>query len=236
MAPKQAILSLHDVMPETLPEVEEVLAYARREGLPPMTLLIVPGRAWSTPHLDRLREWAGNGHELAAHGWRHEVTVRKTLYHRLHGALLSRNVAEHLSLDSREIFELMHRSHQWFVEKKLPLPSLYVPPAWALGHLEPDHLKHLPFEKIEVLRGFLFPASGRLLRLPMVGFEADTPGRALAVRAWNAFQRLQHHLSSRPLRIGLHPYDLNLNLERDLRNLLAFPFEFSSTTDFHAFS
>lgn len=235
MARKQAILSLHDVMPETLTEVEEVLAYTHCQGLPPMTLLVVPGRAWSPPQLDRLREWAGKGHELAAHGWLHEVTVRKTLYHWLHGALISRNVAEHLSLDSKGISELMHRSHQWFVENKLPLPSLYVPPAWALGRLEPDHLKDLPFEKIEVLRGFLFPATRKLLSLPMVGFEADTRSRAVAVRTWNAFQRLQHQLSSRPLRIGLHPHDLTLILAQDLRDLLARPFDFCATTDFHTF-
>lgn len=231
MPRKQAILSLHDVMPETLTEVEEVLAYARRRGLPPMTLLIVPGRAWSPWQLERLREWAGDGHELAAHGWLHEVALRKTLYHRLHGVLISRHVAEHLSLDSEGIAQLMHRSHAWFAENELPVPSLYVPPAWALGRLEHPHLRNLPFEKIEVLRGFVFPASGKLLRLPMVGFEADTRTRAMAVRAWNAVQGLQHRFSGRPLRIGLHPHDLKLECARDLSDLLACPLEFRSASD-----
>lgn len=233
MPRKEAILSLHDVMPETFPEVEEVLDYARRNGIPPMTLLVVPGRDWSPDQLNRLRELAENGHELAAHGWLHQVTVRKCFYHRLHSALLSRNVAEHLSRDSMGIAALIHRSHRWFADNDLPLPSLYVPPAWALGRLENEDLKQLPFEKIEVLRGFLFPSSQKHLSLPMVGFEADTRVRAAAVRTWNALQRLQHQLSNRPLRIGLHPHDLNLKLARDLRALLASPFDFRTAADIH---
>ena len=124
---------MHDVMPETLSLVEDFLAFCSTHAIPPMTLLVVPGCDWRDEQLDRLRDLAGLGHELAAHGWLHRVGTPQSLYHRLHSTLLSRNVAEHLALDGESILALMRRSHAWFAEHDLPAPSLYVPPAWALG-------------------------------------------------------------------------------------------------------
>ena len=66
-APAEGILSLHDVMPETLPQVRDVLERLKAFGLPPATLYVVPGIDWQKDQLDWLRRCVDEGHVLAAH-------------------------------------------------------------------------------------------------------------------------------------------------------------------------
>jgi predicted deacetylase len=212
------LLSIHDCMPETLDRVDAILDWLGRDSIPKITFLVVPGKPWSPRDLDRLRRLVAAGHRLAAHGWAHQTTPRR-LGHRLHAALLSRNVAEHLALDSAEITALMQRSFQWFAEQQLPEPSLYVPPAWALGRIVPEHRKQLPYAQIETTSGLLQrEPTGRYTqrRLPLTGYEADTPLRAGFLRRWNRWQAASAQRSQRPLRISIHPDDLNLRLRDQL--------------------
>ena len=221
-----ALVSIHDVMPHTMDRVEQILAFCARQGIPPVTLLVVPGCDWQPAHLDRLHRLAEQGHELAAHGWHHRIAGFGGLYHRIHSALISRQVAEHLALAPDGVAELMQRSHRWFPAHGLPAPTLYVPPAWALGRLPQGGLAALPYSHIETLRGLLAVDGGRLHRLPLMGFEADTRWRAIALRAWNGRQKARARRQSRPLRIGIHPYDFDLQLADDLRSLLGEPMDF----------
>lgn len=221
-----ALLSIHDVMPETLDRVERILDFCETADAGPVTLLVVPGRAWQANDIDRLRSWQQAGHELAAHGWHHRIPRYGGVYHQLHAALLSRNVAEHLALRPEEVEALMGRSQAWFATHDLPAPSLYVPPAWALGRLPAGAFSRLPFARIEVLRGLIELPAGRLDPLPLVGFEADTAWRAAILGGWNRLQQRRARMRRRPLRIGIHPDDPDLRLGRDLRELLGSPFDF----------
>lgn len=226
MPRRQAILSLHDVMPETLEAVQSLLGYLRTKKVPPATLLVVPGRHWEPRQLDFLHRCVEEGHELAAHGWLHEISGYGSSYHRLHSLLLSRQVAEHLSLDPQAIEDLMRRSHAWFAHQGLPSPRLYVPPAWALGKVSAQALANLPYAHVEVLQGFIEVKSQKRIRTAMVGFEADIPWRAMAVRLWNLGQLAQQRILRQPLRIGLHPFDRRLLLANDLDRLLSRTYEF----------
>ncbi|MEX0326000.1 MAG: polysaccharide deacetylase family protein [Puniceicoccaceae bacterium] len=218
----KALVSIHDVMPETLPQVDGVLQRLKIFGLPPITLLVVPGRDWQESQVEWLRQRVEEGHTLAAHGWVHETQPR-TLYHRLHSALISRNVAEHLALDPEEIPGFISRSMGWFVENKLPVPILYVPPAWALGDPPPITTDD-PFPRyIEVLKGIIDTQAGRLHASPMVGYEVDTWWRKVAVKAWNGWNISRARRSGSVLRIGLHPHDFELLLSADLEHLLQLP-------------
>lgn len=215
-----ALVSLHDVMPETFAAVEATMQRLQLLGVSPVTLLVVPGRSWSEVQLQRLRDWAGQGHELAAHGWQHEATRVRGLQHRLHALLLSRNTAEHLALGPQEILSLMLSASAWFAARALPPPSLYVPPAWALGPLTTQGRAQLPYRQIEVLSG-LHELPGRgLRRLPLLGFEADTVPRAGFLRVWNAVQLRLAPWLRRPLRISIHPHDFELRLGASLDRLL----------------
>lgn len=224
----RALLSIHDVMPETLDRVDALLALCRAEGTPPPTLLVVPGRAWTAADLERLNAWSREGHALAAHGWFHEIKHFGGLWHRLHGLLISRRVAEHLALNPEERLTLMLRAHAWFAEHDLPAPQLYVPPAWALGRLPPDAAQRLPYRRIEVLSGLIDVSSWRLLKMPLAGFEADTALRAGLLSVFNRQQWRQAARRDRALRIGLHPDDLQLRLAGQLRTMLRAPFAYEA--------
>lgn len=218
--PPRALLSIHDVMPETLDDVARLFDRCQAQNLPPPALLVVPGRGWREADLCRLREWEDRGAELIAHGWRHWTQPRR-LYHRLHAAVFSRDVAEHLALPADGVIELMRTSHAWFAEHDLPSPHTYIPPAWALG-VAPQRLLELPYRCIEVLRGVLLRDGDRMRsqRLPLLGFEADTRLRATVLRRWNAIQRNRAVSASKPLRISIHPADHRLLLRDELQATL----------------
>jgi len=219
----RAWLSIHDVMPETLSRVGAILDDCHRQGWPPATLLVVPGRDWQPEAVNQLRHWHAEGHALAAHGWFHHADRIRGLRHRLHSALISRDAAEHLALDREAIATLMQASHDWFASHGLSAPALYVPPAWALGDIDRASLRRLPFQHIEVTTGVIDVASGKLEAQPLIGFEADTALRARALDAWNRGQMALARRSGRTLRIGIHPYDPELAMADQLRATLARP-------------
>lgn len=214
------LVSIHDVMPSTLDRVERILDRLRAAALTPVTLLVVPGTGWRRADLVRLRAMVSAGAELAGHGWTHEVRHVRGVKHRLHSALISRRAGEHLALSPRGILRLMLENHRWFARHDLPEPTLYVPPAWAMGPIPRHILDRLPFDRYETLAG-VYDANDRLFhRLPMVGFEADTALRAVAVRAFNRLNRAWALAGGRPLRLGIHPDDFELKLADDLQIML----------------
>ncbi len=213
-------VSVHDVMPATLDAVARCLTRLESAGLSPVDLLVVPGRDWDRAALGALRAWVGRGHRLAGHGWAHRAVDRRSAYHRLHAALISRDVAEHLSRPVPELVALVHRCHGWFTAHGLPAPTLYVPPAWALGGTRwLDALPEHGFRRFETLTGVHDRASCTFTRFPLLGFEADTAFRARAVRASNA---LALALARRTgvARLAIHPNDFELRLAGDLEGLI----------------
>jgi predicted deacetylase len=217
----QALISIHDVMPETLERVDEHVRSLQQHGYDAFTLLVVPGRCWRADELAQLADWQRAGLELAAHGWHHHASRLGGLYHWLHSALISRRAAEHLALGADAIAELMQGAHAWFGEQGLAPPTTYVPPAWALGSLDHDRLRRLPYHRVEVIQGLVDTATGDLQRLPLAGFEADTPVRERFLRRWNRWQLALTRRFDRPLRIGIHPDDPRLRLADELETYLA---------------
>jgi hypothetical protein len=230
VAPLRALISVHDLMPETMPAVRRTLSRLASHRLAPVTLLVVPGRDWTRAGIAELRQLQRDGYRLAGHGWRHHAERFGGLSHRLHGLLLSRRVAEHLALDAAGIIALIRRCHAWFGDHGLDAPSLYVPPAWAMGRIARAQLRaHCPFSIYERFDGVILarPEDARAARvqpLPLLGYEADSALRAPILRAWNHWNRHRAARSGQALRIGLHPYDLELRLagalERDLARAL----------------
>jgi predicted deacetylase len=209
------IVSVHDVMPQTLERVAGILGRLEAAGTGGVSLLVVPGAGWTADTLDRLHGMLARGHRLAGHGWHHRCPRVRGLKHRLHSALISRDVAEHLALDAAGIEALIRRCGEWFPRHGLPQPDTYVPPAWAMGGIPRSRLYGLGFRYFETLTGVFDAGAGRFRRLPLAGFEADTRFRALALRTVN---RVCASLASadRPLRIAIHPRDPELLLARDL--------------------
>jgi uncharacterized protein len=216
-----ALVSIHDVMPHNLQAVGELLGECRRGGIGSVTLLVVPGLDWSQQQLSQLWQWQSEGCILAGHGWSHRTESVRSLYHWLHSILLSRDVAEHLSLTGEQIVALVSRCGQWFVERGFEHPTLYVPPAWAVGQLPPASRRGLAFSMLETLTGVALLRAGRHIPLPLVGFEADTAFRSFFLRRWNGWTIRSAVRHARMLRISLHPTDHRLLLRDDLQHTLA---------------
>jgi len=218
---RAASISVHDVMPSTMADVSAILSVLDEHGIRPVPLLVVPGLAWTADQIATLKRWQDAGHELVGHGWTHRAETVRGIRHRLHSLMLSRDAAEHLALDAAGIAELLTRCHAWFAAHGFVAPERYVPPAWALGAIPRTDLADLPFRTYEVLTGDLDARTGRLRRLPLTGFEADTWARARALRAWNGVNRALAYRFGIPCRVAIHPKDLGLKLSGDLRALIA---------------
>lgn len=214
------LVSIHDVMPETLDRVRRIFDRLGGAALAPVTLLVVPGRAWTPGALRGLRSMIGNGAELAGHGWTHEVKRIRGFKHAVHSALISRRAGEHLALSRFGILRLMLNNRTWFDANDLPAPQLYVPPAWAMGPVPRSLLMRLPFELYETTGGVYDCRHDRYHRLPMVGFETDTRFRAAVVRPFNGVNRAWARWTARPLRLGIHPDDFDLRLADDLEAMI----------------
>ncbi|MEM1080667.1 MAG: polysaccharide deacetylase family protein [Pseudomonadota bacterium] len=214
------LASIHDVMPSKLDATEALFERLNRAGLGPVTLLVVPDTGWDEHSLPRLRALVEQGAELAGHGWCHRVETIRGIKHQLHSHLISRDVAEHLALDAAGAIDLMKRCHAWFEQHELPSPTLYVPPAWAMGSVSRAQLNALPFQQFETTGGVYDARRKGFLRLPMLGFEADTAFRALAVGAWNRFNQAHGRWAKQPIRLGIHPQDESLKLADALSHIL----------------
>jgi len=215
---RQLLISIHDVMPSTLERCRNIVARLNGYGYRKTTLLVVPGTGWDGDTISELRALVADGAELAGHGWVHKVERIRGWRHRLHSALISRDVAEHLALDVAGRVELMRRCYDWFGEHALPAPTLYVPPAWAMGPMPRESLKELPYRQHETLTGIYDTGTGSFRLVPMVGFEADTALRATACRLWNGLNLLAAG-RTRPVRVAVHPDDFELELADDLAKL-----------------
>ncbi len=220
MSRRAALFSIHDVMPSTLDATEAIYARLADAGISKVTLLVVPDTGWDMAAIDRLRLLEENGADLAGHGWRHRVRRIRDFRHWLHSVFISRDVAEHLALDRSGVIKLMQDCHDWFGERGLSSPDVYVPPAWAMGRVRREDLDMLPYRRFETLYGVYDSDVRRFRRSPMIGFEADTPVRAVACRFWN---RLNLRSARQPLRFSIHPGDPELLLAEDLERLLRQP-------------
>ncbi len=215
---RTALVSIHDVMPDTLPRVREIIRFLQTRNIFDFTLLIVSGKVWTRSDIEQLHFWQQEGLELAGHGRRHGIIRKTTAWHTIHGKLMSRDEAEHLSLSTEEIAEIIIDCYQWFEEAGLSPPSLYVPPAWAMGALPRRLLHTLPFAHYETLSGVYDCHTAILKRMPLTGYMADTRFRCGILHIFNT---INLHLLPGFTRIAIHPDDLRLPLKESLSSHLA---------------
>lgn len=214
-----ALVSIHDVMPDTLSRVRNLLEAMSHLPSNAVTLLVVPGLNWQPEQVQELKQLQASGYILAGHGWFHQTRDIKGLYHTLHSALISRQAAEHLSLSAQEIETLISDCHRWFLSHDLSAPDFYVPPAWAMGAISKNALAALPFRYFENTAGLFDSRTGRQINLPLAGFEADNLFRASSLTVWNALNKVSSS-HKRPLRLSIHPYDPELRLKNALMRML----------------
>ena len=66
------LVSVHDVMPDTMAMVRNVVRRLDRHQVAPLTLLVVPGGSWATSDIEWLRSRQARGDRLAG---RHHTAV-----------------------------------------------------------------------------------------------------------------------------------------------------------------
>ncbi len=214
-SPIPALVSIHDVMPSTLDKVDRIINTLNKQGINTATLLVVPGKPWRDNEIDQLRQYAQQGMELAGHGWHHQISKYANIKHRVHGMMISKNVAEHLELDTAGVARLIEQCYRWFKAHNLPAPNLYVPPAWAMGKISTSRLRRLPFRYYEYFSGIYDSKLNCFERIPMVGYEADAWFRAPFVALWNRMNFIGAQHQQR-LRFSIHPNDFELLLQKKL--------------------
>ena len=227
-----AIVSIHDVSPVTLERVKSIIATCSDTITSNLILLIIPGHNWLPEQMQQLAYWQSRGCVLAGHGWMHHCEKISSIYHHIHSTIISRNTAEHLSLNTKQIQALLEKNHNWFSKAGLSTPDYYVPPAWAMGSINKNQLKSSPFRYFETTGGIYDSTKDQFYRLPLVGFEADTPRRKYLLTFWN---KLNNHVATakRPLRISIHPFDFDLLLSDQLKQCL---FNITRCVDYHDLS
>ena len=156
--------------------------------------------------------------EIAAHGWTHKCEKDKSFYHFLHSLVLSGNCAEHLSKSKHILIELIKNSYKWFTDNRFVPPTLYVPPAWALGKIHFQDFSLLPFTNYECTTGLYL--DGKYRFIPLLGFEATTYFKAFFLRFFNFFNYQMAKFIG-VVRITIHPRDFQLYLSKDVNNYLS---------------
>ena len=215
------IWSFHDVAPDTIGLTRQMLSDLARNNIKSVTLLVVPAiRSWTAHDLAVLKSLEDEGYVLAAHGWTHTNAPPRSLYHKVHSALFARNAAEHLDKNATEILEIMRRSRAWFEASGFQNPSLYVPPAWALGAVSLEMVATTGFEFVETLTGIYETSTQSFQRVPLVGFQAFTKAQAVALRVSNAINKAIAGVTGRPIRVAVHPYDLSLLSAGELKAMV----------------
>ena len=179
--------------------------------------MVIPGLDWKFHQIKKLKLWQNSGIEIAAHGWKHEAQEKKSLYHKIHGFIMSANCAEHLSKNKQEIIELVNESYNWFIDNGLKKPTLYVPPAWALGKVKKEELYQFNFTHFECTTGMFHKQKYSFL--PLLGFEENILLGALLRRFFNSLNFILARFTG-VIRIAIHPNDFNLYLKKDLEKYL----------------
>lgn len=233
----KSLVSIHDLMPDTLKRVLEIEQRLRNLKVPSdkVYLLVVPGLAWKPKQLATLKALQNDGYQLAGHGWLHHIHKKTSLKHYFHSAFISRNVAEHLSLSRAEITDMLLMNFEWFAEQGLRDPELYVPPAWAMGKMNKQNLSAMPFKYYEYSSGIYNVPLDDFRTLPLTGYEADRLWRVPILLGWNSLN-LKWLAKSTPLRISIHPYDFEYYLKNTITQDIERSSEFLACDDLFAAS
>ena len=181
-------------------------------------VLIIPGLNWKKNQIRRLKKWQNRGIEIGAHGWKHLASTNKSFYHKIHSIIISRNCAEHLSMNKQDIIKLMNNSYEWFINNGFKKPKLYVPPAWALGNVSKEELHQLKFKYFECTTGMIHNKKYKFL--PLLGFEEKTFIGSKIRKIFNLFNFIMASFIG-VIRIAIHPNDFKLYLKHDIKKYLS---------------
>lgn len=232
MKSRRLLLSIHDVGPRFEAEVERLVDHVSRHvPVEHLAMLVVPNHWGDHPltagsaFASRLREWAGQGVRLFAHGW----------YHRddsAHSGATSRFKARHMTAGEGEFLGLdlanaLHRmtDARTLIEDISGKPVAgFVAPAWLYGAPAMIALEQAGFAIAEDHMKVWSPRTGTILtRGPVITWASRSRPRIASSLA--VARLLPPLLRFAPVvRVAVHPGDahvpsLMLSIDDTLRRL-----------------
>jgi predicted deacetylase len=228
-------VSIHDVSPAWVDEVEAALALCSRHGMKP-ALLVVPnfhgGHALDRhPRFaERLRHLQAQGHEVFLHGYYHQARRHADgLPHGQQGRpgrlgwlfaqhIVSGGEAEFRDVSRTEAAERLDAGHSLLTNLGLTMDG-FVAPAWAMTPWLLPMLKERGFAFCEDhLR--IYDLQRDVTRASVVlNYASRSPGRLLSTVAYCRVAK--HARRFVPARIAIHPADMRFALLRhELESLL----------------
>ena len=215
----KSYVSIHDVSPKNLDKIENIIFILNNKfNINKFCILVIPGLKWNKYQIKKLKKWQNDGIEIAAHGWKHSSKLDKSLYHKIHSLMISKNCAEHLSKNKNDIINLIQKSYNWFISNGFKKPKLYVPPAWALGNINKNDINKLNFLYYECTTGLIH--NKKYYFLPLIGFEEKFLIRGIVRKIFNSLNYFMASFTG-VIRIAIHPNDFHLYLKNDIKKYLS---------------
>lgn len=203
------IVSVHDVAPSTLPLVE---TWRDLLGDVPVTLLVVAG-PWNGSELspgDETCRWLRRrriaGDEVALHGWAHRATPNGPVVRRTTGRLIARGAAEFWTLNEHDAAARLGLGLARLGEAGLT-PVGFTPPGWLSSPETPAAARRLGLRYITSHLAVTDLQRRLTLRVPSVCHRPTTFGRHPGAAVVESVVR-RRLAAGRPVRLGLHPHDL----------------------------
>jgi predicted deacetylase len=224
-------VSIHDVSPVWVREVEAALELCDAVGARP-ALLVVPNFHGSSPLLDderfceRLRQLQSRGHEVYLHGFFHRSRER---YDGTGAAsrvawLFAQRVASRGEAEMRDVSPEEGRKRLDEGERVLRAAGLridgFVPPAWSMSRWLLPSLAARGYSFTEDHLRVYDPAGKRVRASVVLNWASRSPARLVSTVAWCRAAKYARALV--PARIAIHPADMRfLSLRREIAQTLA---------------
>jgi predicted deacetylase len=207
------VVSVHDVAPATSVQTADWISdLAQREV--PATLLVIPGPFGGGAALSEdpdlvafLHAAAGQGHELALHGFRHEPGAGGAPWRRAIGQAAARTATEFWSLTEAQARELLRAGLAALAEVDIGVVG-FTPPGWLASAGTRRALADVGFHYWTSHLAVHDLTGGSPRRMPVLshrpsGGRAERAAARLMTTGARTFAR-----SRIPFRIALHPADL----------------------------
>jgi predicted deacetylase len=223
-------VSIHDVSPACVGEVEAALEMCSAVGARP-ALLVVPNFHGAWPLLDdapfcaRLRQLQAEGHEVYLHGFfhrsapRHRPAAGNRLAWLFAQRVVSGGEAEMRDVSAEEGAARLDEGERVLRTAGLRVDG-FVAPAWSMPPWVLPSLATRGYRFTEDHLRVYDPAAGRARASIVLNWASRSPGRLLSTVAW--CRTVKHARALVPARIAIHPADMRfLFLRREIERLLA---------------
>jgi len=207
------LVSVHDVSPHTIKPTRRWLEHLDQRGLR-STILVIAGpwqgidtAAGSDELGQLLQERAARGDEISYHGWTHRASRIGPLWRRVIGHAVTRGASEFWALDMPEVTRRLQASEAVLAELGVTARGL-TPPGWMPSLASLEAARHCGLRYVTSTRAVHDLHTNRRHRIPAF---CQRPGSMLSEIGRTVVERgvRMRVTRNRPVRIGLHPADLD---------------------------